>query len=87
MFWLRYDLSLEREVLREHHRHELRSASVEKLRELADLICQDLHMTKHLLNQHVSRVAELECKLALLEPLDDRFLQMAAELRRDLGGG
>lgn len=86
MFWLSYELSLEREAILASHLHELRAMPPSQLLKAAERICIDWHVTKNILRQHVTRVAELECKLALheLEPVDQRFYDMARELRKDL---
>ena len=86
MFWLSYELSLEREAILASHLHELRAMPPAQLLKAAERICIDWHVTKNILRQHVTRVAELECKLALheREPIDERFYDMARELRKDL---
>lgn len=79
MFWLDYQLSLERELIREAHRVQIRSMGLDELREATDRVLVDYHLTKHLLRQHVRRVAELELRIALDEP-DDRHRAWAREL-------
>ena len=86
MFWLSYELSLEREAILAAHLHELRAMPPDHLLKAAERMCVDWHVTKNILRQHVTRVAELECKLAVAapEPVDARFHDMARELRKDL---
>lgn len=84
-FWLSFDLSVEAEFVRESHRAILREMSLSELREAADAIVRDYHLKQHLLGQYVRRVAELECRAALIDDVDERHLQAARGILRDLG--
>lgn len=83
-FWLSFQLSLERELERERHRRivaQMRGADLDKH---LDVLVPDYHLTKWLLKQHVHRVAELECRLALVDPAENaRYERWAAESLAD----
>ena len=84
-FWLTFELRVEAEFVRESHRTILREMNPAQLLEAADAIVRDYHLKLHLLNQYVRRVAELECRAALIDDVDERHLQAAREILRDLG--
>ena len=87
-FWLSFELSLERELEHEHHRRVVAQMRGDELDTHLDVLVKDYHLTKWLLKQHVHRVAELECQLALVDLGEsDRYGQWATELLADLGGG
>jgi hypothetical protein len=84
-FWLSFQLSVEAEFVREAHRAILREMSIEQLREAADAIVRDYHLKQHLLSQYVRRVAELECRAALIDDVDENHLAAARGILQDLG--
>ena len=73
--------------MKESHRAAFREMELGTLRENVDRLCLDYHLKLHLLGQHVRRVAELECRLALLgdgERVEERHLRWASDVRRAL---
>lgn len=87
-FWLSFELSLERELEREHHRRIVAEMESEELDQHLEVLLPDYHMTKWLLKQHVQRVCELECRLALIDPAENaRYDRWAAELLADREAG
>lgn len=67
--WLKMELTLEGELHRERGRRAIENADdLAALKDLATALFDNWCISKHLLNQHVKRVIELELEVANAKP-------------------
>lgn len=67
--WLSLDLSLEGELIKERGKRAIaRADDLEALRDLASALFENWILNKHLLDQHIKKVCDLENEVAKFKP-------------------